>query len=240
MVSAVFHRASPAPRCPGGIRNALVVLDCGGKRSATPLSHARKPSASVESSVRPKAPSPLPLCRRSPKSSTPNCLWPGLGRRPPWRPGTKRVFAGERSRSGCRFRRCAESLPYGARIVPIRSASPDKSTSNLFQTSPGISPAASWDNSRSARNSQRRRVRHLPFVFPAMSLRNGARLICVAVSTNIPVLRTSPPSRPSRDKFNCPFKMPRFCPVIWHYPAIFGTLAGIIGIFAHFHSEVGR
>ncbi len=34
-------------RCPGGIRNALIVLECGGKRSATPLSHARKSFASV-------------------------------------------------------------------------------------------------------------------------------------------------------------------------------------------------
>jgi hypothetical protein len=69
----------------GGHRPARQrVLDCGGKRSATPLLHARKALASRIFLVRPKAPSPLPLCRRSPKSSTPNCLWPGLGRRPPF------------------------------------------------------------------------------------------------------------------------------------------------------------
>ena len=53
-----------------GMRPSLI-LDCGGKRSATPLSHAREFFASVKFPVRPKAPSPLPLCRRSPKSSIP-------------------------------------------------------------------------------------------------------------------------------------------------------------------------
>jgi len=48
--------------------------------------------------VRPKAPSPLPLCRRTPNSSTPNCRWPHG-----W------VLAGERDRLGCRFRRRAEN-----------------------------------------------------------------------------------------------------------------------------------
>jgi hypothetical protein len=32
----------------------------------------------------------------------------------------------------------------------------------------------------------------------------------------------------------------RFCPVIWHWPAIFGTLAGFIGVFARFHAKGGR
>jgi hypothetical protein len=35
------------------------VLDCGGKRSATPLSHAGKTFGSMILPVRPKAPSPL-------------------------------------------------------------------------------------------------------------------------------------------------------------------------------------
>jgi hypothetical protein len=48
------------------------VLDCGGKRSATPLLHARKSFVSIIFLDRPKAPSPLPLCRRTPKSSNPN------------------------------------------------------------------------------------------------------------------------------------------------------------------------
>jgi hypothetical protein len=55
------------------------VLDCGGKRSATPLSHARKSFAVRIFFIRPKAPSPLPLCRRSPNSSTPNRLWRTTG-----------------------------------------------------------------------------------------------------------------------------------------------------------------
>jgi len=52
------------------------VLDCGGKRSATPLSHGRKIFKFTARRVRSKAPSPLPpsfhfgaaspLCRRSP------------------------------------------------------------------------------------------------------------------------------------------------------------------------------
>jgi hypothetical protein len=35
-----------------------------------------------------------------------------------------------------------------------------------------------------------------------MSLLNGALFICVADATTIPVLRTSPPSRPARDKIS--------------------------------------
>ena len=72
-ISVIAQHRAPrhAPRCPCGIRNALVVLDCGGKRSATPLLHARKSFASSLFPVRPKAPSPLPLCRRTPKSSNP-------------------------------------------------------------------------------------------------------------------------------------------------------------------------
>ena len=41
-------------RCPPGR-----VLDCGGKRSATPLSHARRRGITGKPSARPKAPSPL-------------------------------------------------------------------------------------------------------------------------------------------------------------------------------------
>jgi hypothetical protein len=62
---------TPSPQCRGGkVRrwnSRQRVLDCGGKRSATPLSHARKVFASSNALVRPKAPSPLPLCRRSPR-----------------------------------------------------------------------------------------------------------------------------------------------------------------------------
>src|ERR1700733_15793192 len=50
----------------GGDHVCASVLDYGGKRSATPLSHARNVFASTTRHVRPKAPSPLPLCRRSP------------------------------------------------------------------------------------------------------------------------------------------------------------------------------
>ena len=49
-----------AARGSGGHRSTRQrVLDCGGKRSATPLSPARKPFASRMFLVRPKAPSPL-------------------------------------------------------------------------------------------------------------------------------------------------------------------------------------
>ena len=62
---------APSARCETAPKT-LVILDCGGKRSATPLWRAHKSSAFVESSVHPKAPSPLPLCRRSPnRHSTP-------------------------------------------------------------------------------------------------------------------------------------------------------------------------
>jgi hypothetical protein len=51
------------------------VLDCGGKRSATPLWHARKPFAVRMFFARPKAPAPPPLCRRSPKAAAFRCQW---------------------------------------------------------------------------------------------------------------------------------------------------------------------
>ncbi len=46
--------------------------------SATPLSHARKSSASSLFPVRPKAPSPLPLCRRTAKSSVRKAVFDGF------------------------------------------------------------------------------------------------------------------------------------------------------------------
>ena len=49
----------------------------------------------------------------------------------------------------------------GAWIVPIRSTSRDQPASKSSRPSPGISPAASWENSRSARNPQRRQARHI-------------------------------------------------------------------------------
>jgi len=42
------------------------VMDCGGKRSATPLSCGQWFSKARGSRVRAKAPSPLALCRRTP------------------------------------------------------------------------------------------------------------------------------------------------------------------------------
>ena len=74
----------------------------------------------------------------------------------------------------------APENPPGARIVPIRSASPDKSTSKLFQTSPGIPPAASWDNSRSA------------------AIRPGGRFRRRAASPANISGQKSPPGRPFR------------------------------------------
>src|ERR1035441_11108000 len=56
-------------------------MDCGGKRSATPLSHTRKASASSRVLVRAKAPSPLPLCRRTPRRFAPLALPPPIRRR---------------------------------------------------------------------------------------------------------------------------------------------------------------
>ena len=50
---------------------------------------------------------PLGFSEPLPRSSNPNHLWPGLCRRPPWRKATHRVFAGERDRSDCLFRRRA-------------------------------------------------------------------------------------------------------------------------------------
>ena len=49
----------------------------------------------------------------------------------------------------------------GARIVPIRSAPPDQPALKSFQPSLVMPPAASWDNSRSAGNPQRRQARHI-------------------------------------------------------------------------------
>ena len=46
--------------------------------------------------------------------------------------------------------RASAALVHGARIVPIRSMSPNQSASKSSQPSLVIPPAASWDNSRSA------------------------------------------------------------------------------------------
>ena len=62
-------------------RKVRRVMDCGGKRSATPLSHAWKASASSRVLVRAKAPSPLPLCRRTPRRFAPLALPPPIRRR---------------------------------------------------------------------------------------------------------------------------------------------------------------
>jgi hypothetical protein len=110
IVFAVFHRASHAPRCPCGIRNAD--LDCGGKRSATPLSHARKSFASSLFLVCPKAPSPLPLCRRSPnRHSTPfDCFQGNLSLVTP--AATEEIFL-----TACLlYSNC--SVGFGGRILP--------------------------------------------------------------------------------------------------------------------------
>ena len=52
--------------CDTAAVRARGVMDCGGKRSATPLSCGRRCSKVRGSRVRAKAPSPLALCRRSP------------------------------------------------------------------------------------------------------------------------------------------------------------------------------
>ncbi len=49
-----------------GDRPFVRVLDCGGKRSATPLSHAWETLIFINRLVRSKASPPLPLCRRAP------------------------------------------------------------------------------------------------------------------------------------------------------------------------------
>ena len=51
----------------GRIAIARAVMDCGGKRSATPLSCGRWPAKACGSCARAKAPSPLALWRRSPR-----------------------------------------------------------------------------------------------------------------------------------------------------------------------------
>ena len=55
----------------------------------------------------------------SPRSSNPNCLWPGLCRRPPWRTATHWVIAGERARPGCRFRRRAKNRFPNGMVPPM-------------------------------------------------------------------------------------------------------------------------
>ena len=106
------------PKAPGGWRSPRRsahfgrrrsarqrVLDCGGKRSAPPLSPARKSFASRILPVRPKAPSPLPLCRRTHKE-----------RRPSTSGGTP--DATERGLSPIRS---AAARPAGFKIIPAVS-----------------------------------------------------------------------------------------------------------------------
>ena len=92
-------------------RKVRRVMDCGGKRSATPLSHAWKASASSRVLVRAKAPSPLPLCRRTPRRFAPLALPPPIRRRL----GARR--AGRRD--GVKFER---GQVWGAKHPPPQSA----------------------------------------------------------------------------------------------------------------------
>jgi hypothetical protein len=50
----------------GRVEIARNIMDCGGMRSATPLSCGQRPSKTRGLRGRAKAPSPLALCRRSP------------------------------------------------------------------------------------------------------------------------------------------------------------------------------
>ena len=63
-------------------------LDCGGKRSATPLSNGRKSPASSKTSLPPEIGVAASLCHRSPKSSALLCVLrvSAFNRFPAWQP----------------------------------------------------------------------------------------------------------------------------------------------------------
>jgi len=96
------------------------VLDCGGKRSATPLSQARKPFSKSTTTRPPKAVSPLALCHRTPR----RC-----------------ATAASRSMFAVSF-----ALKKGASLLPRRSALPilSRYCSGLYGPSTGTLRYSAW------------------------------------------------------------------------------------------------